>query len=152
MPEQREFVGREADLNAFEADLRAAEAGLPAVVLVGGEAGIGKTTLVAEAARRAGAPLISARATHVAHEPVALAPIADMVRQLRRLGHEDLIDQELGASLTDGARSGAPPVAEAVLHLIERLGHEQTPLVVFEDLHWADALTWDVFAFLARNL
>jgi predicted ATPase len=40
------FVGRDAELAALTAALDAAVAGEPAVVLVSGEAGVGKTRLV----------------------------------------------------------------------------------------------------------
>lgn len=47
------FVGRGAELAALVAALESAVHGEPAVVLVGGEAGVGKTRLVEEAAERA---------------------------------------------------------------------------------------------------
>ena len=47
------FVGRGPELAALLAALESAVAGEPAVVLVGGEAGVGKTRLVEEAAERA---------------------------------------------------------------------------------------------------
>jgi predicted ATPase len=47
------FVGRDAELAALTAALDAAIAGEPAVVLLSGEAGVGKTRLVEEAAERA---------------------------------------------------------------------------------------------------
>jgi len=42
------FVGRVEELQVLEAARRRAADGEPAVVLVGGEAGVGKTRLVAE--------------------------------------------------------------------------------------------------------
>lgn len=48
-----EFVGRGAELDGLMAAHAAARAGDPAVVLVGGEAGVGKSRLVEEAAQRA---------------------------------------------------------------------------------------------------
>jgi len=49
------FVGRDAELAALTAALDAAVAGDPVVVLLSGEAGVGKTRLVEEAAERASA-------------------------------------------------------------------------------------------------
>ena len=40
----------------------------------------------------------------------------------------------------------------AVLELITLLAAETTVMVGFEDLHWADTVTWDLFEYLARNL
>src|SRR4051812_50111397 len=48
------FIGREAELATLTAALDAAVGGDPAVVLLSGEAGVGKTRLVEEAAERAG--------------------------------------------------------------------------------------------------
>ena len=39
-----------------------------------------------------------------------------------------------------------------VLELIEGLAAADALIVGFEDLHWADVATWDLFEFLARNL
>src|SRR3954451_2122725 len=51
--ESRSFVGRAAELAVLEEVLAAASGGRASVVLIGGEAGVGKTRLVAELAARA---------------------------------------------------------------------------------------------------
>ena len=59
-----------------------------------------------------------------------------------------------------GARHGRPRTERlphgglfvAVLELITQLAADAAVLVGFEDLHWADTVTWDLFEFLARNL
>ena len=78
------FVGRSTELAVFERAVEDARAGLPSVVLVGGDAGIGKTSLVRESATRAGVPLFLGRATHIGGDAIPLAPLRDLVRQLRR--------------------------------------------------------------------
>ena len=55
------FVGRETELATLTAALESAVAGEPTVVLLGGEAGVGKTRLVAEAAERAAGRCARAR-------------------------------------------------------------------------------------------
>ena len=40
----------------------------------------------------------------------------------------------------------------AVLELISHLADHDAVVVAFEDLHWADTVTWDLFEYLARNL
>src|SRR5215210_413524 len=75
-------LGREDELRQLESAVAAAATGTPSLVLVGGEAGIGKTTLVSEAARRTGKPLLWARAMHVGNEPMPLAPVVDLLRQI----------------------------------------------------------------------
>ena len=83
-PSTSDFVGRNDELAAFERAVAAARQGAPAVLLVGGEAGIGKSTLVTEGARRAGAELIVGRCVPMGGEVIPLAPLADLLRNVRR--------------------------------------------------------------------
>ena len=53
-----DFLGRRAELEAFERAVEVARLGRPEVLLVGGDAGIGKSTLVLEGARRGGADIV----------------------------------------------------------------------------------------------
>ncbi len=154
-----DFVGRSDELAAFERAVAAARRGAPAVLLVGGEAGIGKSTLVAEGARRAGAQLIVGRCLPMAGEVIPLAPLADLLRNVRRTTAEALTDGPTLAPVRDwiaqgpavrGAAAGA--LFAPLLELVAGLGTEGAVVVAFEDLHWADPLTWDLFDFLARNL
>ena len=92
------FVGRRAELAIFDGAIVDARKGLPSVVLVGGDAGIGKTTIVSESASRANVALYLGRSTHIGGDVIPLAPLADLLRQVRR-SRPDL--------LTDDAGSGA---------------------------------------------
>ena len=79
-----EFVGRNDELATFERAVAAARQGAPAVLLVGGEAGIGKSTLVTEGARRAAAELFVGRCIPMGGELIPLAPLAELLRNVRR--------------------------------------------------------------------
>src|SRR6185312_10975814 len=79
-----DFVGRLGELAAFEQAADAAHRGRPGVVLVGGDAGIGKSTLVVEAARRAGGALFVGRCVPMGGEVIPLAPLAELLRHVRR--------------------------------------------------------------------
>ncbi len=156
------FVGRSAELDTYARAVSDARSGLPAVLLISGEAGIGKSTLVAEGARRAQAPLYLGRCGHVGGELVPLAPLSDLLRQVRRSAPDTVAGPDLlttwiagsaGASvdaLTDPRRRGGLFVA--VLELVGTLARDDLAVVGIEDLHWADDATWDLFEFLARNL
>jgi DNA-binding CsgD family transcriptional regulator/tetratricopeptide (TPR) repeat protein len=156
------FVGRRAELMIIERAIVDARKGLPSVVLVGGDAGIGKTTIVSESALRAGVVAYLGRSTHIGGDAIPLAPLADMLRQVRRSRPDLLADTPELAPLRDWFRPGgvaaelsALPhggVFAAVLELITHLALDDTVLVGFEDLHWADAASWDLFEYLARNL
>jgi DNA-binding CsgD family transcriptional regulator/tetratricopeptide (TPR) repeat protein len=165
------FVGRVEELQALEAArVRAADAE-PAVVLVGGEAGVGKTRLVAELTGRsaaAGTRVLAGGCVPVAEGGLPFAPIVEVLRGLLADLGAGTIRGLIGPSWPELARllpalgeteSTTPPgregqgrLFELLLGLLGRLG-EQTPLVVVvEDLHWADRSTRDLLAFLARNL
>jgi DNA-binding CsgD family transcriptional regulator len=157
-----DFVGRRAELAAFEQAIVDARNGLPSVVLVGGDAGIGKTTIVTEAAARADVALYLGRSTHIGGDIIPLAPLADLLRQVRRSKPDVQTDMPQRAPFrpwfatgTVTAELAGLPQGKlfvAVLELISRLAVDDVVLVGFEDLHWADTVTWDLFEYLARNL
>jgi predicted ATPase len=63
--------------------------------------------------------------------------------------HEWLVPQPSGST---GAAGLVGSLFPPVLELITRLADEDAVAIAFEDLHWADATTWDLFDYLARNL
>ncbi|MBK5332523.1 MAG: ATP-binding protein, partial [Ilumatobacteraceae bacterium] len=158
----REFLGREAELATFELAVADARAGVPSVLLVDGDAGIGKSSLVAEAARRANVPLILGRSAHIGGDVIPLAPLMDLLRQVQRTIPEARANHSESMSLdqwlsrgSGGAGQGAPAVSEVfvpVLDLVGRLASDDAVIIGIEDLHWADTSTWDLFELLARNL
>jgi predicted ATPase len=78
-----DFVGRDDELAIFEGAVAEARQGAPAVLLVGGEAGIGKSSLVTEGARRAAAKLVVGRCLPMGGELIPLAPLAEVLRNVR---------------------------------------------------------------------
>ena len=132
------------------------------MVLVGGDAGIGKTTIVTESAARAGVGLYLGRSTHIGGDTIPLAPLADLVRQVRRSNPDLLSEAPALAALQQWFAPGAAVhelngsphggLFVAVLELITQLSADGAVIVGFEDLHWADTVTWDLFEYLARNL
>lgn len=159
---REDFVGRDAELAVFERAVQDAGRGLPSVLLVGGDAGIGKTTTVAEGAARAGVALYLGRPTHIGGDVIPLAPLADLLRQVRRAAPDLLADRPELEPLRQwflpgpvaSERSDAPPgrLFAAVLELVTLLAGDSAVIVGFEDLHWADTVTWDLFEYLARHL
>src|SRR5215218_6674990 len=165
------FVGRVEELQVLEAASRRAADGEPAVVLVGGEAGVGKTRLIAELTSRCardGTRVLAGGCVPVGDGALPYAPIVEALRALLADLGTSAVRELVGPSWPELARLlpalGEPDhtvlpdqaaqarLFELVLGLLGRLG-EQTPLVlVVEDLHWADRSTRDLLAFLARNL
>jgi DNA-binding NarL/FixJ family response regulator len=150
------FFGRTDELAAFERAVAAARAGSPAVLLISGDAGIGKTTLVREATQRTGAPLVVGRCLPMGGEVIPLAPLAELRRAVARTKPDvlaaspSLRDWATDGSTIAGTTAGA--LFAPVLEMVAALGAADVVVVAVEDLHWADPLTWDLFDYLARNL
>src|SRR5919204_833733 len=101
------LVGRAAEVAQLRAALGRAAAGEPAVVVVAGEAGVGKTRLAAEllhdAAER-GAVALSGGCLDVGDGVLAYAPIAEALRQLTRSLDPDALERVLGGARAELAR------------------------------------------------
>ncbi len=111
-------------------------AGQSSVVLLSGEAGIGKTSLVRELADRLDPKVRRlAGACDDLLAPPALGPVRDAFR-----GTGGPVER----ALADG---GTDAVFEAVLTELGR-----PTVLVIEDLHWADDATVDLLRYLARRL
>jgi DNA-binding CsgD family transcriptional regulator len=165
------LVGRVEELQTLEAARGRAADAEPAVVLVGGEAGVGKTRLTAELIARCatdGTTVLAGGCVPVGGGALPYAPIVEALRALLTDVGVGEIRELVGPSwpelarllpaLGEPDRSGQSDQAaqarlfELLLGLLGRLT-EQAPLVlVVEDLHWADRSTRDLLAFLARNL
>ena len=165
------FFGRIGELQTLEAARVRAADGEPAVVLVGGEAGVGKTRLVAELTSRCateGMRVLAGSCVPVGDGALPYAPIVEALRALLGDVGVGAVRELIGPSWPEVARllpalgepdrsgpSGQAAQArlfELLLGLLGRLG-EQAPLVlVVEDLHWADRSTRDLLPFLVRNL
>jgi DNA-binding CsgD family transcriptional regulator/tetratricopeptide (TPR) repeat protein len=164
------FVGRVEELRLLEAARERAANGEPAVVLVGGEAGVGKTRLVAELTARCatdGTRVLVGGCVPVGGDGLPYAPIVEALRPLPAELGVDTVRELGGPSWRELARllpslgepDGGPPgqaaqarLFELLLGLLARLS-ERTPIaLVVEDLHWSDQSTRDLLAFLVRNL
>ena len=166
------LVGREAELAALTGALDSAIGGEPALVLLGGEAGVGKTRLVAEAAERArdaGARVLMGACVELGGEGLPFTPLADALRSLMRDTAPEQLDEFVGAARPELARllpeldpdrtpgsaplgGGTDRLMELVLGVIERIAADAPLMLVIEDLHWADRSTLDLVALIVRAL
>ena len=157
-------IGRREELASIAAAVAAAKSGKAQVVLVSGDAGIGKTRLVTEACTRAerdGVLTAVGGCVQLGESSLAYAPLIEALRGVRRrLGDEEFTGllgpaaASVGAllGLVDGSDGHPSQIFEQLLGMLGRLGERQPTVLVFEDLHWADASTRDLVAFLGRNL
>jgi DNA-binding CsgD family transcriptional regulator/tetratricopeptide (TPR) repeat protein len=146
-------VGRSAELAVVERAVNDARDGLPSVLLVSGEAGIGKSGLVAEGARRSQVPLYLGRCVHVGGDLIPLQPVADLLRQAHRAVPSARSVADVLALSNGGPKLGdTRGLFVTLLDVAETLAADGPVIIGFEDLHWADEATWDLFEFMARNL
>ncbi|MEP6502192.1 MAG: AAA family ATPase [Betaproteobacteria bacterium] len=134
-----ELVEREAALQALEHHLPRVALGTGHVVLVGGEAGIGKTSLLKALAARRGEAALWWGACDCLGTPHPLAPLHDIARAT---------DVGFGPLLQPGHERAA--LFEAVLTELQR--RRRAVVAVIEDVHWADDATLDLLKFLGRRI
>ena len=109
------------------------------VLLVGGEAGVGKTTLLRRFCEERGR---SVRVLWGACDPL-FTPSP--------LGPLRIVAEETGGELEEVVARGAMPHA-VVTALAGELSAPAATVLVLEDAHWADEATLDVFRLLARRV
>jgi hypothetical protein len=168
------FVGRRPEMERLEAALAAARNGSRRLVLVAGEAGIGKTRLVREFAQRAadaGAEVAWGRCYEGEGAP-AFWPWVEVVRAVSGRRQPEWLRRALGSGAADVAQivpdldevfpdlePSAPAAPEAArFRLYDALNRffgriaAATPLVVLlEDLQWTDRPSLELLEFLAAR-
>ncbi|MBB3086765.1 BTAD domain-containing putative transcriptional regulator [Geodermatophilus sabuli] len=147
-PGSESLVGRQAEMAHLRAVSEQATAGRPGIVVLGGEAGIGKTRLAeaaADAGRAAGWSVAWSRCADDAGAP----PLWPWTQVLEQLGQEPLppLPDDTGAD-ADAARFGLFQDLRA--RLAAAAG--RPVLVVLDDLQGADTTSVQLLGLLARHL
>jgi DNA-binding CsgD family transcriptional regulator len=133
------LLERSGQLEALDDHLDAVCAhGRGRLVLIGGEAGIGKTALVRAFCESGHATRVLRGACDALYTPRPLGPFVDIA---------DEVGGELGAVVAEGAAPGV-----LVAALTRELRSRRPGIVVLEDLHWADEATLDVLRLLSRRI
>jgi hypothetical protein len=132
------LLERDGELEGLEGALDRAARGAGSVVLVSGEAGIGKTSLVRAFLRAA------------AHRATVLQGACDDLLTPRTLGPlRDAARTRGGppaAALADGDRDAVPAA------VLTELGGSRPTVLVLEDVHWPDDATLDVLRYVGRRV
>ncbi|MET8137865.1 AAA family ATPase [Streptomyces sp. NPDC005251] len=164
------FVGRADELGMLNEALARAAAGEPQALLLGGEAGVGKTRFLEEfatVAAREGAVVACGGCVEIGADGLPFAPFSTALRALRRNLPDEFAaaaagqEEELARLLPELAQTtrgrqyeedGMARLFELTARLLERVAADRTVVVVLEDLHWADASTRHLLAYLFRTL
>jgi DNA-binding CsgD family transcriptional regulator/tetratricopeptide (TPR) repeat protein len=132
------LLERDAELRRLRETLRGAGQGRGSAVLVSGEAGMGKTSLVrAFASEASGAARVLVGACDDLVTPRTLGPFRDMAR-------------DAGGPLAEAV----DPVAgrDAVFGAVHQELAGRPTVMIVEDAHWADDATLDVLRYLAWRI
>ena len=168
------MVGREEPLSALNRVFKDLARGKTAVVLITGEAGVGKSRLVYEFSRSlpSDAALVTAQCLdHMSETPYypVISLVKQMIEMLRKGGGGEPVDLEdrllnprhafhlrslLG--LTRGGQDLMPDVwkaeiCEAISGLLRACAVGRSLVVCIEDFHWADATTRDIVSYLLQE-
>jgi len=144
----RAFVGRSRVLAALRAAVDSAQRGVPQLVLLAGEPGIGKTALAGQAAAHASAG--GARVAWGAGWDGDGVPAFWPWRQVLRALGDDL--ESRGAASDTMPNDARFRLFGAVADALAAASAPAGLVVVLDDLHWADAGTLRLLAFVARHL
>ncbi|MGH9110743.1 MAG: ATP-binding protein, partial [Acidimicrobiales bacterium] len=160
------FVGRESELAVLAAAWDRAAAGARHVVVVTGEAGIGKTRLTTEAARRVSAdgglvlfgrcdqeaivpyqPVVEALDGYFAATPPDELPTLDDAARAQLAA----LLPSIGGPRRIGEPGGRARLFDAVTALVASAARERPVLLVLDDLQWADGDTLLLLRHLLRR-
>ncbi len=166
----RVFVGRRAELEALRDRRRDSAAGRGSVVLVGGEAGLGKSRLLGEFVRglSGGRGPLVAGGECLEHAPRPLGPFRSVVttlvsaspwlaeavpafvmRAVAQVVPHALSDAE---RFVDAPRLGKADLFDALVLLLQTVAAKRAVVITIEDLHWADPATLDLLRHIAPRV
>ena len=143
------FVGRTGELAVLDAEMQAVRGGWPRVVLLEGEAGIGKSTLIS-------------RFVSEQRDVCLLRAAGEEAEMLLAWGVVDQLLAAAGQALVKGSpwagvarRKEADPLAvgtQLVEVISDLQGGDRVVVVVVDDLHWSDQPSAQALLFALRRM
>jgi len=158
MSTQTSLVGRAEELSRLTEAVERVQEGQGSLLLLAGEAGVGKSRLAQEGAATsegvlygaasngvtvAYGPIVAALRSRLRSDPAALADCGAL------LPHLALLLPELGQAAAESERA---TIFEAVRCAFAHLSAERPAVVVLDDLQWSDDTTLELLAALAAPL
>ena len=140
------FVGRQAELALLQPELDRAMAGDPRLVVVEGEGGIGKTTLLDRLCASVRRGTVIRGGAEESEQALAWGVVTAVIAGIERLGHS--------AASASAPVPGADPLAVGaglMTHLSDLCARGPV-VIVLDDLHWCDAPSAAALLFAVRRL
>jgi DNA-binding NarL/FixJ family response regulator len=154
-----EFIGRERECAELAQPVAEALAGRGSLILLAGEAGVGKTTLARQALTGSGLRVLEGFATPGGTS--AFGPLVEVLRAYLRSsrgaplidgplsGHLALLLPELGPAAPEGDPA---TLFEAIRLALATIAAQHPTALFLDDLQWADDATLELLPALARTL
>ena len=162
-PDGPSFVGRGEELQALDRAWQFATSGWARTVLVMGEAGAGKSRLVAEASTQAAeSDALVLVGYCLPDAPVAYEPFREPLTRLlsdpggsvdaqERAAVRELLASSRDESSPRAVDSGAQGAFDAAVSLLRRAAAERSIVLILEDLHWATPSTLALLGWIVRR-
>ena len=160
----RTLFGRQAESEVLSEALADVRAGIARAVVVSGEAGMGKTRLLAEFRQSLGPDtlVLSAACVDLGPFGVPFGPIREILRQLAAVVDIEQLVIAAGTGrpalvallpeLVSGDERSDEPAHETVVSLLRVFSHDRPIVLVLDDAQWADAATLSVLRYLLKTL
>lgn len=148
------IVGRETEREQLRAAVEATCTGNGGLVLIGGEAGIGKTTLVEQLAVDAvdrGARVLTGACYDLATTP-PYGPWIEILRNPPEGGSASELALALSQGEARGDVASQAELFESVRELLSAMASERPLVLILEDQHWTDHASLELLRYLVREL
>src|SRR6478735_3082277 len=148
------LVGRGEELDLLLEVLNRATHWGPGAVLLGGDAGVGKSRLVTELAARAADAGMTVLVGHCVNLPDGMLPSVPFGDAFRRLDSDAwrTLEPHLRGGDRGGEQVGQFQLFEGVVELLADLAADNPVCLILEDLHWADRPSRELVLYLVNRL
>jgi ATP/maltotriose-dependent transcriptional regulator MalT len=140
------IVGRAAEIAVLAESWALARGGSPATVLIGGEAGIGKTRLVRHFTADVEAEVLYGGCVDLSGSGLPFAPFTAALR-----GHAETPAEPLPGDVQVDSDTARARLFEEMLTRLAGLCARRPVVLVIEDIHWIDRSSLDLLSFLVHN-
>ncbi len=147
------LVGRSRERRLIQRQITAARNGAGGLIILSGEAGIGKTTLATDVCQEAAGEEMIVLSGHC-YDGAASPPYGPWLEVLEQLGNLSNQVPDLGALAMPDLTGGSSQTAQfsAMRAVLSAISRKRPLLILLEDMHWADSASLDLLRIIARGI